>query len=69
MMVALGTVVVRGIRHPKRQGKIAGKLVFKAPLWTTFLARQKGCSAAGPRPGAASPENKILAKRNRQTPG
>jgi len=41
---------------PKRLGKIAGKLVFRAPLWITFLARQKGHSAAGPRPGAASPE-------------
>ena len=55
---------MRGICHPKRLSKIAGKLVFKAPLWGTFLARQKGASAAGPRPGAASPENKPRGKRN-----
>jgi len=38
----------------------AWKLVFRAPLWGTFLARQKGASAAGPRPGAASQESKII---------
>ena len=44
--------------------KNAGKLVFHALFGLPFWRCQKGNSAAGPRAGAASPENKPRAKQS-----